>query len=207
MAGEPTVFVVDDDRAVRDSLRWLVESIGVKVQTFEAATDFLKEYDPELPGCIILDVRMPGMSGLELHERLKRFDFSLPVIFITGHGDVPMAVRAMKSGAVDFISKPFNDQTLLDRVQLAIERDRQNRAKRAEHQEIYARWAKLTPREREVMEMVIAGHSNKSIASRLGVSSKTVEAHRAKFMEKMEANSLPDLMRLTLTVGIPKEAP
>jgi RNA polymerase sigma factor (sigma-70 family) len=204
MAGEATVFVVDDDRAMRDSLRWLIESIGMRVLAYESATDFLREYDPERPGCLILDVRMPGMSGLELHERLKRYEMTVPVIFITGHGDVPMAVRAMKAGAVDFISKPFHDQTLLDRVQQAVERDRQNRLKRAERLEIYARWTKLTPREREVMEMVIAGHSNKSIASRLGVSSKTVEAHRAKFMEKMRANSLPDLMRLTLTAEISK---
>lgn len=205
MAYDPTVYIVDDDRAVRDSLRWLIESIGVKVETYESAIDFLRAHDPERPGCIVLDVRMPGMSGLELHERLRRSDSCVPVIFITGHGDVPMAVRAMKAGAVDFVSKPFNDQALLDRVQQAIERDKQNRSKRAEHQEIYSRWSRLTPREREVMEMVITGHSNKSIAARLGVSSKTVEAHRAKFMEKMEAHSLPDLMRITLSAGLPKQ--
>lgn len=204
MANDPTVFVVDDDRAVRDSLRWLIESIGMKVETFDSATDFLKVYDPERPGCIVLDVRMPGMSGLELHERLRQHDYNVPVIFITGHGDVPMAVRAMKAGAVDFVSKPFNDQALLDRVQQAIDRDRKNRVQRAEQAEIHSRWMRLTPREREVMEMVITGHSNKSIAARLGVSSKTVEAHRAKFMEKMRANSLPDLMRLTLTSGAPR---
>jgi len=205
MAYDPTVYIVDDDRAVRDSLRWLIESIGVKVETYESATDFLRAHDPERPGCIVLDVRMPGMSGLELHERLRRSENCVPVIFITGHGDVPMAVRAMKAGAVDFVSKPFNDQALLDRVQQAIERDKQNRSKRAEHQEIFSRWSRLTPREREVMEMVITGHSNKSIAARLGVSSKTVEAHRAKFMEKMEAHSLPDLMRITLSAGLPKQ--
>lgn len=205
MIKDATVFVVDDDRAVRDSLRWLIESIGMKVATFESATDFLAVFDPECPGCLVLDVRMPGMSGLELHERLKRHDSLIPIIYITGHGDVPMAVRAMKAGAVDFVSKPFNDQALLDRIQQAVERDRQNRSKQNERQEIYTRWAKLTPREREVMDMVIAGHSNKSIAARLGVSSKTVEAHRAKFMEKMRANSLPDLMRITLNAGLPKQ--
>lgn len=204
MANEPTVYVVDDDRAVRDSLRWLIESIGMKIETFESATDFLKVYDVDQPGCLVLDVRMPGMSGLELHERLKQYDYTLPIIFITGHGDVPMAVRAMKAGAVDFVSKPFNDQALLDRVQQAVDRDRQNRVHRSEQAEIHSRWMRLTPREREVMEMVISGHSNKSIAARLGVSSKTVEAHRAKFMEKMRADSLPDLMRLTLTTGVPR---
>lgn len=207
MATRTTVFVVDDDKAVRDSLRWLVESIGVTVETYESATEFLRNFDPERPGCILLDVRMPGMSGLDLHERLKEYDFFQPIIYITGHGDVPMAVRAMKSGAVDFVGKPFNDQALLDRVQQAIERDRFNRVKYAERREIEGRWSKLTPREREVMEMVVAGHSNKTIAAQLGVSSKTVEAHRAKFMEKMQASSLPDLMRLTLAYGIGRPDP
>lgn len=202
MALQPIVFVVDDDQAVRDSLRWLVESIGVKVQTYASAPEFLADYNPDQPGCIILDVRMPGMSGLDLHERISRDEPSLPIIFITGHGDVPMAVRAMKAGAVDFIAKPFNDQALLDRIQQGIERDAYNRSRMAERREIHTRWARLTPREREVMEMVVSGHSNKTIASHLGVSSKTVEAHRAKFMEKMQASSIPDLMRLTLSYGI-----
>lgn len=197
-----TVFVVDDDKAVRDSLRWLIESIGVNVETYDSASGFLDQFDPLRPGCLVLDVRMPGMSGLDLHERLKEYDISVPIIYITGHGDVPMAVRAMKNGAVDFVGKPFNDQALLDRVQQALERDTLNRKKHAERKEIEMRWAKLTPREREVMEMVVAGHSNKTIAAQLGVSSKTVEAHRAKFMEKMQANSLPDLMRLTLAFGV-----
>lgn len=207
MALEPIVFVVDDDQAVRDSLRWLVESIGVRVQTYASAPDFLADYHPDQPGCIILDVRMPGMSGLDLHERICRDDPALPIIFITGHGDVPMAVRAMKAGAIDFIAKPFNDQALLDRVQQAIERDTLNRSRTAERREIHTRWARLTPREREVMEMVVSGHSNKTIAAHLGVSSKTVEAHRAKFMEKMQASSIPDLMRLTLSYGISRPEP
>lgn len=202
MNNRTTVFVVDDDKAVRDSLRWLIESIGMNVETYDSASGFLDQFDPLRPGCLVLDVRMPGMSGLDLHERLKEFDIAVPIIYITGHGDVPMAVRAMKNGAVDFVGKPFNDQALLDRVQQAIERDTLNRKKHAERKEIESRWSKLTPREREVMEMVVAGHSNKTIAAQLGVSSKTVEAHRAKFMEKMQANSLPDLMRLTLAFGV-----
>jgi RNA polymerase sigma factor (sigma-70 family) len=204
MATEPTVFVVDDDEAVRDSVSWLIQSIGVNVKTYSSANAFLLDYDPGIPGCIILDVRMPGMSGLDLHEKLMGYELSNPIIYITGHGDVPMAVRAMKAGAVDFIGKPFNDQALLDRVQQAIDRDTQNRADKHKRLEIKARWKRLTPREREVMEMVIAGKSNKTIAAQLGVSSKTVEAHRAKFMEKMQASSLPDLMRITLSNGIAK---
>ncbi len=200
----PTVFVVDDDQAVRDSLRWLIESINLKVETYCSATDFINNYDPDRRGCLILDVRMPGMSGLDLHEKLLSEQIRIPIIFITGHGDVPMAVRAMKSGAVDFIGKPFNDQALLDRIQQAIELDNMNRIRDREREEVTARWRKLTPRERQVMELVVSGKSNKAIAAMLGVSSKTVEAHRAKFMEKMQVNSLPDLMRVTLTHDLPR---
>ncbi len=202
---QPTVFVVDDDQAVRESLRWLIASIGIKVETFASANEFLAAVEPKQPGCLVLDVRMPGLSGFDLHQKLSTYDISLPIIFITGHGDVSMAVRAMKAGAVDFISKPFNDQVLLDRIRLAIDKDTINRSKKVQTMSIESRRAKLTPREKEVMEMVISGNSNKSIAAQLGVSSKTIEAHRAKFMEKMQASSLPHLMRLALsnrTIGV-----
>lgn len=198
MKQDATVFVVDDDEAVRRSLRWLIESVGLNVETYASAREFLNAYQLNHPGCLVLDVRMPEMSGLELQEKLIANRINIPILFLTGHGDVPMAVRAMKAGAADFISKPFNDQALLDRIQHAIKRDVFLREEQAQRAEIEARWAKLTPREREVMELVIAGKSNKAIAAQLGVSSKTVEAHRAKFMEKMKANSLPDLMRITL---------
>ena len=193
-----TVFVVDDDEAVRNSLRWLIESVGVKVETYESAQAFLRAYRPKRAGCLVVDVRMPGMSGLELQDWLVMQGINLPVIVITGHGDVPMAVRAMKTGAVDFIEKPFNDQLLLDRIQSAVEQDIQRRHDNAERTEIEARLAQLTPREREVMNMVVAGDSNKMIATTLGVSKKTVEAHRAKVMEKMEAESLAELVRMAL---------
>lgn len=204
MAEETTVFVVDDDEAVRRSLRWLIESVGLKVETFASAKEFLASYRPGKPGCLVLDVRMPEMSGLDLQERLQSNKIRIPIIFLTGHGDVPMAVRAMKLGATDFIGKPFNDQLLLDRIQRAIKQDTEWRGEQVQRAEIESRWAKLTPREREVMEMVIAGKSNKAIAAQLGVSSKTIEAHRAKFMEKMQADSLPDLMRITLKHDMPK---
>lgn len=206
MAEETTVFVVDDDEAVRRSLRWLIESVGLKVETFASAKEFLANYRPGRPGCLVLDVRMPEMSGLDLQEKLLSANIRIPIIFLTGHGDVPMAVRAMKSGATDFIGKPFNDQLLLDRIQRAIKQDVEWRGEQSQRAEIELRWAKLTPREREVMEMVVAGKSNKAIAAQLGVSSKTIEAHRAKFMEKMQADSLPDLMRITLKHDVSKSS-
>ena len=199
---EAIVFVVDDDDSMRDALAGLIRSAGLDVETFASAREFLARPPAERPSCLVLDVRMPGLSGLDLQREIAAGELAIPIIFITGHGDVPMAVRAMKAGAIDFIAKPFNDQALLDRVQQAIERDTFNRSRTAERREIHTRWAKLTPREREVMEMVVSGHSNKTIAAHLGVSSKTVEAHRAKFMEKMQASSIPDLMRLTLSYGI-----
>lgn len=195
---EPTVFVVDDDQAMRKSLHWLIESVGLNVETFPSARRFLESYTPGRPGCLVLDMRMPGISGLELQEKLKARNITIPVIFITGHGDVPMAVRAMKAGAIDFIEKPFNDQLLLDRIQHALEQDAQSRSGQAQRAELAARLALLTPREREVMEMVAEGKPNKVIAAQLGVSAKTVEAHRAKVMEKMQAKSLADLIRMVM---------
>lgn len=197
-----TVFVVDDDAAVRDSLSWLIKSVGLNVETFGSAQEFLNACTPNRAGCLVLDVRMPGMSGLDLQEKLAGQRIFLPVIIITGHGDVPMAVRTVKSGAFDFIEKPFNDQVLLDRIQQALEKDAEQRIHQAEHDEISRRINKLTPREKEVMDMVVGGNPNKIIASELGISCRTVEIHRGRVMEKMQANSLSDLMRIGLMSGL-----
>jgi two-component system response regulator FixJ len=200
-ASEPTVFVVDDDEAMRRSLKWLIESAGIRVETFASADAFLTAYGPHWAGCLLLDVRMPGMSGLELQAYLAREEHRLPVVIITGHGDVAMAVRAMRAGALDFIEKPFHDEGLLRSIQHALDVDSQGRAQRSQHGAIMARLAELTPREHEVMELVTAGKANKEIALALGVSAKTVEAHRARVMEKMQATSLADLVRMVLLVG------
>ncbi|MBK1643291.1 DNA-binding response regulator [Thiocapsa imhoffii] len=201
MNTDATVFVVDDDQAMRTSLQWLIESTGLTVQTYESADVFLARYTPGRPGCLLLDVRMPGMSGLELQAHLARAGYRLPVILITGHGDVAMAVKAMKAGAVDFIEKPFHDEDLLRSIARALDDDKQKRAKHAMRAEIAARLAELTPREHEVMAMVTDGRSNKDIAAALGVSAKTVEAHRARVMEKMRAESLAELVRMALAVA------
>ena len=198
MNEEPTVFVVDDDEAIRKSLRWLIESVDLKVQTFESAQEFLEAYDPDVPGCLVLDVRMKGMSGLDLQEKLVEDDIRIPVIILTGHGDVPMAVRAMKGGAVDFLQKPVSDQVLLDHIQHALQEDSKGRESRAEDMLIQKRVEQLTKREKQVMQHVVNGMSSKEIASELGVSFKTIEAHRAKIMKKMKAKSVPHLIRMSL---------
>jgi len=195
----PTVFVVDDDEAMRESLTWLIESVGLKVETFASADEFLKSYYPGRAGCVLLDVRMPGMSGLELQGYLQKQQVNVPVIMITGHGDVTMAVRAMKVGAIDFIEKPFNDEQLLESIRNALLIDNERRDNQSFKAEIAQRLSQLTPRESEVMEMVTDGKSNKEIANVLNVSAKTVEAHRAKVMEKMEAGSLAELVRLVVS--------
>jgi len=196
--GDKTIFVVDDDKAVRDSLSWLISSVGLHVETFGSAQDFLDVYDPTRPGCLLVDVRMPGMSGLELQKRLAENPHCLPVIVVTGHGDVQMAVRAMKDGAFDFIEKPYNDQILLDLVQKAVRECERRRTQVTSHQEIQDLVDTLTPRERQVMDMIVAGNTNKQIAYALDISEKTVEAHRAKVMEKLQASSLADLIRKSL---------
>jgi RNA polymerase sigma factor (sigma-70 family) len=201
MSSEPTVFVVDDDQAMRTSLQWLIESTGMQVRTFESADAFLAAYYPGRAGCLLLDVRMPGMSGLELQSYLAREGYRLPVIIITGHGDVAMAVKAMKSGALDFIEKPFHDEDLLRSIRNALELDQRQRVSRANRAEIAARLAELTPREHEVMAMVTEGKANKEIAAALGVTAKTVEAHRARVMEKMRAESLAELVRMALVAA------
>ena len=203
-ARSPTAFVVDDDEAVRSSLRMLLKSLGIPAVTYGSAAEFLAEYDLEQPGCLILDVRMPGISGLELQDELNRRGAIIPVIFITGHGDVPMAVEAMQHGAVDFLQKPFSDKDLSDRVQRALSADLRNRAQLGEKDQIRARIAMLTPRERQVLALVTLGKANKAIAGDLGVSQRTVEIHRAHLMEKMGAASLAHLVRMTMIADIGK---
>ena len=200
MSEKPIVFVVDDDEAARDSLGWLVRSVGLEVVTTASAAEFLKLFDPGQPGCLILDIRMPGMSGLELLNRLQELHAVLPVIIITGHGDVPMAVRALKAGAMEFIEKPFNDQELLDCVHKGIQKDAERRITIQQRQRVIERYEQLTPREREVMSGVVEGLANKEISRKLDISVKTVEAHRARIMEKMQANSLSQLVRMALTL-------
>jgi two-component system, LuxR family, response regulator FixJ len=194
----PIVFIVDDDEAVRNSLRLLVKSIGLNATILGSAQEFLATYDPLQPGCLILDVRMPGMSGLELQQQLNLRGAVIPVIFITGHGDIPMAVEAMQQGAFDFLQKPFRDQDLIDRLQRALDKDRTNRAELGERSRIRARRDSLTPREREVLALVASGKANKVMAADLGLSQRTVEIHRARVMEKMAASSLAQLVRMVM---------
>lgn len=197
----PTVYVVDDDEAMRDSLQWLLEAERLRVAAFASAEEFLAAFRPGLAGCLILDVRMPGMSGLELHDRLAERRCTLPVIFVTGHGDVPMAVSAIKKGAAEFIEKPFNDRDLLEMVERCLQLDAERRRQAGEVDSMRARLAELTPREREVMDQVIAGKLNKIIADELGISIKTVEVHRARIMEKTGARSVAELVQLVMTLG------
>lgn len=195
---EQCIYIVDDDEALRDSLVWLLESSGHRVRAFESAEDFLAAYQPAMTGCLVLDVRMPGMSGLELFEELRARHCTLPVIFITGHGDVPMAVSAVKKGAVDFIEKPFSERDMLKLIGDALSAERESRDRRQLEAHTARRLAHLTQREREVLELIIAGKLNKQIADVLGISIKTVEVHRARVMEKMEAQSLAELVQNVL---------
>jgi FixJ family two-component response regulator len=197
----PTVHIVDDDEAVRTALRMLIRSVGQQAQAHASAQEFLGSYDTRHPGCLVLDVRMPGRSGLELKQELNRRGATIPVVFITGNGDVSMAVAAMQQGAYDFLQKPFRDQDLLERVQRALARDAQTRAGMAAHAEILARLETLTPRETEVMQLVTRGKANKVIGAELGVSQRTVEIHRAHVMDKMRAKSLAELVRMVLDAG------
>jgi len=197
----PIVYLVDDDEAVRDALGMLFKSIGIEHEAFASALDFLQHYDTRRQSCLVADIRMPGLSGLELQQRLNEQRSEIPIIFITGHGDVPMAVTAMKSGAVDFLQKPFRDQDLIDRIQKALDRDGNARKGRAEREEIRARLALLTPREREVMERVARGQANKVIAMDLGVSQRTVELHRARVMKKLRLRSVAELVHAIERIG------
>ncbi len=198
---EPQVFVIDDDQAVRDSLGLLLKSMSQKARLFDSAQAFLEAYDATLCGCIVLDIRMPGMSGMELQQRLKAMHCTIPIIFVTGHGDVPMAVEAMHHGAFDFIQKPFRDQELLDRINHAVTWDNEHRTEEDNRRGVQERFSRLTPREREVMDCVVRGLANKVIAMDLDLSQRTVEIHRARVMEKMDARSLADLVRMSLLVS------
>jgi len=197
----PVVYLVDDDEAVRDSLGILLESIGLEHESYASALDFLQHYDPRRHACLVADIRMPGLSGLELQQRLNEQGAEIPIIFITGHGDVPTAVTAMKSGAADFIQKPFRDQDLIDRIHNGLDRDRERRASQADRDAIRARIALLTPRENEVMQRVVRGQANKVIAMDLGVSQRTVELHRARVMRKLKMRSLAELVHAIDKIG------
>ena len=192
---ESTVFVVDDDPAMRESLSWLLQSAGLSVETFESAEHFLSRCDATRPGCLLLDLKLPGRSGLELQHELASRDVSLPIIFLTGYAEVPTAVRALKTGAFDFLEKPFGDETLLDCVRRAVDVDRRMRLEKEQISGVTVRLTRLSPREREVMELMIAGKPTKVIASELGLSPKTVEVHRGRVMRKMEVRTLPHLVR------------
>lgn len=202
MATEPIVYVVDDDQAMVESLTWVIESVGLKAKAFTRAHEFLDAYDPVQHGCILLDVRMPGMSGPELQAKLNTLGATLPIIFISGHGDVPLAVRVMKAGAIDFLTKPFNDQILLESINKALRLDKTNREKLQENAQAEAKFALLSPREVQVLQGIVAGKQNKVISAELNISLKTVEAHRASVMKKMGVKSVPELVKLVLTNGV-----
>ena len=196
---KPTVFIVDDDAAIRFAMQALMDSVNLDHEIFSSADEFLDKVTEQRPGCLVLDIRMPGLGGLELQEELIKRGNTLPIIFITGHGDVPMAVEAMQKGAVDFIQKPFRDQELLDRIREALATDEERREEQQQHAEVTERLNRLTNREREVFDLVVTGKPNKVIAYELGVSQRTVEIHRARVMEKMQARSLADLVKMHMT--------
>jgi FixJ family two-component response regulator len=200
---DSVVFVVDDDLSVREAIESLIRSVGLRVETFETAQEFLRSTRPDAPGCVVLDVRLPGLSGLDLQRELAAHGINLPVIFITGHGDIPMSVRAMKAGALEFLTKPFRDQDLLDAIQQALERDLSARQQRTETAELRERFDSLTSREREVIGLVVSGLLNKQIAGELGTSEVTIKIHRSQVMKKMGAGSLAELVRMTEKLGIP----
>jgi FixJ family two-component response regulator len=200
MSEHVTVFIVDDEEEIRESLKMLIESVGLNVEMYDSAQAYLENFDPTRFGCLILDIRMKGMSGLTLQDTLNKKPLHPPIIMITGHGDVPMAVRAVKAGACDFLEKPFNEQRLLDSIHLAIEKDAKQRGKVLQRAEIQQCVDQLTKREREVMELIVAGVLNKNIAFELNISQSTVETHRARVMEKMHAKTLSDLMRKIISL-------
>jgi len=198
---EAIILVVDDDVSVREALGGLIRSAGWRVETFATAQEFLAHPRPNAPGCLVLDIRLPDLSGLDLQKRMAEINFEIPIVFITGHGDIPTTVQAMKAGAVEFLTKPFAERDLLDAIQQAIERDRAARRQRVKIKELHGRYQSLTPREREVMERVVSGLLNKQIAAELGKSLMTVKAHRGQVMHKMRADSLADLVRMSETLG------
>jgi FixJ family two-component response regulator len=198
----PVVFVVDDDPSVRRAIKRLVESVGLRVDLFGSAQEFLRSERPNSPNCLVLDIRLPGMSGLDFQRELAEAGIHIPIIFITAHGDIPMTVRAMKAGAVEFLTKPFRDQDLLDAIQQGLERDRTRRAQEAEIATLRERFELLTPGERRVLPLVVSGRPNKQIATEIGTSEATVKVHRSQLMRKMAAESLPELVRMSEKIGI-----
>jgi FixJ family two-component response regulator len=198
----PVVFVVDDDPSVRRAIKRLVESVGMRVELFGSAQEFLHSERPDSPNCLVLDIRLPGMSGLDFQRELAAAGIHIPIIFITAHGDIPMTVRAIKAGAVEFLTKPFRDQDLLDAIQQGLERDRTRRAQEAEIAILRERFESLTPGERKVLPLVVSGRPNKQIAAEIGTSEATVKVHRSQLMRKMAADSLPELVRMSEKIGI-----
>jgi RNA polymerase sigma factor (sigma-70 family) len=205
MTGAPVVFVVDDNPSVRSSLKFLLSTVGLRVESFVSADTFLQKNPPDAPSCLVLDVRLPGLSGLDFQHELAARNIRIPIVFVTGHGDIPMSVRAMKAGAVEFLTKPFRDQDLLDAIRIALERDRARREQEKEATELQQRFGSLTPREREVIFMVVSGMLNKQIAGQLGTAENTVKVQRSRAMEKLNAQSLADLVRMIEKLKGPAE--
>ena len=204
MSAAPLVFVVDDDPSVRSSLKFLLSTVGLHVESFESADTFLRKNPPDAPSCLVLDVRLPGLSGLDFQRELAARNTRIPIIFLTGHGDIPMSVRAMKAGAVEFLTKPFRDQDLLDAVRIALERDRDRREQDKDVMILQRRFDSLTSREQEVISMVVSGMLNKQIAAQIGTAENTVKIHRSRAMEKMQANSLADLIKMIDRLQVPR---
>jgi FixJ family two-component response regulator len=199
---QPIVLVVDDDASTRETLNSLIRSVGLQVELFDSAQELLKRRRPDAPSCLVLDIRLPGISGLEFQRKLADSNIVIPIIFITGHGDIPMSVRAMKAGAIEFLTKPFRAQDLLDAIQIALEKDRQTRRRDAEVAELATRFASLTPRERQVLPLLVSGRLNKQIAADIGTSEAAAKVHRSQLMRKMRADSLPELVRMAQKLGI-----